>query len=176
MSKNNLIPIIIKVSLFAIGVIGLILIVIELTKTRKVVTTSDTSSNNTPPSDTSSNTTPPSDTSSNTTPTEEITLMNTINLLKNNNVKLLGSDKCGYTQAQLQVFSNKLQSSKIYMNCDNNACTPELVTAGLANGKSFNWPIWLIKGKVMHISTHSSSPAQDALSIEKVYNLVQTNV
>jgi len=167
MSKSNLIPIIIKVSLFAIGVIGLILIVIELTKTRKVVTTSDTSSNNT-----SSNNIP----SSNTTPTEEITLMNTINLLKNNNVKLLGSDKCGYTQAQLQVFSNKLQSSKIYMNCDNNACTPELVTAGLANGKSFNWPIWLIKGKVMHISTHSSSPDQDALSIEKVYNLVQTNV
>jgi hypothetical protein len=166
MSKSNLIPIIIKVSLFAIGVTGLILIVIELTKTRKVVTTSDTSSNNTHPSDTSSD----------TTPTEEITLMNTINLLKNNNVKLLGSDKCGYTQAQLQVFSNKLQSSKIYMNCDNNACTPELVTAGLANGKSFNWPIWLIKGKVMHISSHSSSPVQDALSIEKVYNLVQTNV
>ena len=43
-------------------------------------------------------------------------IMNTINLLKNNNVKLLGSDKCAYTQAQLQVFSNKLQSSKIYMN------------------------------------------------------------
>ena len=102
--------------------------------------------------------------------------MNTINLLKNNNVKLLGSDKCGYTQAQLQVFSNKLQSSKIYMNCDNNACTPELVTAGLANGKSFNWPIWLIKGKVMHISSHISPPSRDALSIEKVYNLVQTNL
>ena len=156
MTKSNLIPIIIKVSLFASGIIGLILIVIELTKTRKVV--------------------PPSDTSSNTTPREKITLMNTINLLKNNNVKLLGSDKCGYTQAQLQVFSNKLQSSKIYMNCDNNACTPELVTAGLANGKSFNWPIWLIKGKVMHISSHISPPSRDALSIEKVYNLVQTNL
>ena len=156
MTKSNLIPIIIKVSLFASGIIGLILILIELTKTRKVV--------------------PPSDTSSNTTPREKITLMNTINLLKNNNVKLLGSDKCCYTQAQLQVFSNKLQSSKIYMNCDNNACTPELVTAGLANGKSFNWPIWTIRGKVMHISSHSSSPAQDALSIEKVYNLIQTNL
>ena len=156
MTKSNLIPIIIKVLLFISGIIGLILIVIELTKTRKVV--------------------PPSDTSSNTTPREKITLMNTINLLKNNNVKLLGSDKCGYTQAQLQVFSNKLQSSKIYMNCDNNACTPELVTAGLANGKSFNWPIWTIRGKVMHISSHSSSPAQDALSVEKVYNLVQTNL
>ena len=156
MTKSNLIPIIIKVLLFISGIIGLILIVIELTKTRKVV--------------------PPSDTSSNTTPREKITLMNTINLLKNNNVKLLGSDKCGYTQAQLQVFSNKLQSSKIYMNCDNNACTPELVTAGLANGKSFNWPIWTIRGKVMHISSHSSSPAQDALSIEKVYNLIQTNL
>ena len=156
MTKSNLIPIIIKVSLFASGIIGLILILIELTKTRKVVTPSDTSSNN--------------------TPREEITLMNTINLLKNNNVKLLGSDKCGYTQAQLQVFSNKLQSSKIYMNCDNNACTPELVTAGLANGKSFNWPIWLIKGKVMHISSHISPPSRDALSIEKVYNLVQTNL
>ena len=156
MTKSNLIPIIIKVLLFISGIIGLILIVIELTKTRKVV--------------------PPSDTSSNTTPREKITLMNTINLLKNNNVKLLGSDKCGYTQAQLQVFSNKLQSSKIYMNCDNNACTPELVTAGLANGKSFNWPIWLIKGKVMHISSHISPPSRDALSIEKVYNLVQTNL
>ena len=156
MTKSNLIPIIIKVLLFISGIIGLILIVIELTKTRKVV--------------------PPSDTSSNTTPREKITLMNTINLLKNNNVKLLGSDKCGYTQAQLQVFSNKLQSSKIYMNCDNNACTPELVTAGLVNGKSFNWPIWTIRGKVMHISSHSSSPAQDALSIEKVYNLIQTNL
>jgi hypothetical protein len=155
MTKSNLIPIVIKVSLFVTGIIGLILIVIELTKTRKV----------TPPS-----VTPPS-----VTP-EEITLMNTINLLKNNNVKLLGSNKCDYTQAQLQVFSNKLQSSKIYMNCDNNGCTPELVTAGLANGKSFNWPIWLIKGKVMHISTHSSSPDQDALSIEKVYNLVHTNL
>ena len=166
MTKSNLIPIIIKVSLFASGIIGLILILIELTKTRKVVTPSDTSSNNTPLSDTSSN----------NTPREEITLMNTINLLKNNNVKLLGSDKCGYTQAQLQVFSNKLQSSKIYMNCDNNACTPELVTAGLANGKSFNWPIWLIKGKVMHISSHISPPSRDALSIEKVYNLVQTNL
>ena len=62
------------------------------------------------------------------------------------------------------------------MNCDNNACTPELVTAGLANGKSFNWPIWLIKGKVMHISSHISPPSRDALSIEKVYNLVQTNL
>ena len=101
--------------------------------------------------------------------------MNTIDLLKNNNVKLLGSDKCAFTQAQLQVFSNQLQSSKIYMNCDNNACTPELVTAGLANGKSFNWPVWTIRGRVMNISSHSSSPAQDALSIEKVYNLVQTN-
>jgi hypothetical protein len=152
MTKSNLIPIVIKVSLFATGIIGLILIVIELTKTHKVVTRP-----------------------SNTAP-EEITLMNTINLLKNNNVKLLGSNKCAYTQAQLQVFSNKLQSSKIYMNCDNNACTPELVTAGLAYGKSFNYPIWIIKGKVMHISSHSSSPAQDALSIEKVYNLVQANL
>ena len=164
MSKSNLIPIVIKVSLFATGIIGLILIVIELTKSIKGVTptTSDA---------TSSYTTSRSD-----TPVEEITLTNTINLLKNNNVKLLGSDNCAYTQAQLQVFSNELQASKIYMNCDNNACTPELVTAGLANGKSFNWPIWTIRGKVMHISSHSSSPTQDALSIEKVYNLVQTKL
>jgi hypothetical protein len=153
MKKSNFFPIVIKISLFLTGVIGLILIIIVVTKSSKVVTTPSTQY----------------------TPSEEITLMNTINLLKNNDVKLLGSDKCPFTQAQLQVFSNQLQSSKIYMNCDNNACTPELVTAGLANGKSFNWPIWTIRGKVMHISSHSLSPAQDALSIEKVYNLVQTN-
>jgi len=159
MTKSNYFPIVIKISLFLTGVIGLILIIIVATKSRKVVSTSST----------------PSTPYTSSTPSEEITLMNTINLLKNNNVKLLGSDKCAFTQAQLQVFSNQLQSSKIYMNCDNNACTPELVTAGLANGKSFNWPIWTIRGKVMHISSHSLSPAQDALSIEKVYNLVQTN-
>jgi hypothetical protein len=157
----------VKIFLLIVGIIGLVLIIIAVTTPREPSLPDDTLPDYTLPDDTL-----PDDTK----PSEKITLDNTIKLLKNNNVKLLGSNKCAYTQAQLRVFSNKLQSSRIYMNCDNNACNPELISAGLANGKTFNWPIWLLRGKVIDISSHSSSPAENALSIEAVYNLVQNNL
>ena len=154
----------IKIFLLIAGITGLVLIIIALTKPHQPSLSDDTNTlvDDTLPDD--------------TLPPENITLENTIQLLKNNNVKLLGSNKCAYTQAQLRVFSNKLQSSRIYMNCDNDACNPELISAGLANGKTFNWPIWLLRGKVIDISSHSSSPDKNALSIEAVYNLVQNNL
>jgi len=156
----------VKIFLLIAGIIGLVLIIIAVTTPRQP-SLPDTLPDYTVPDDFFPDYTKPS---------EKITLENTIKLLKNNNVKLLGSNKCAYTQAQLRVFSNQLQSSRIYINCDNNGCNPELISAGLANGKTFNWPIWLLKGKVLDISSHSSSPAENALSIEAVYNLVQNNL
>lgn len=87
-----------------------------------------------------------------------------IQYLKTNGVKMLGSDECGRTEQQREIFEHKLKSNDIYVNCDQIQNCISLLPPGTT---SIQYPEWVMDKKILS----SGKP----LDIKTIYELVKDN-